>query len=90
MAAEVLWRGAREAVSEDVTRRLAEMREILVGRGFGAGVVQMEWCLSNPGGGSALMSYLNSNLRELTLLSTCLLALVGSNLPSTLLSPSLL
>lgn len=48
-AAEVLWRGPGR-VSEDVTRRLAEMRERLVGRGFGAGVVQMEWCLSNPGG----------------------------------------
>ena len=47
--AEVLWRGPGK-VEEDVTRRLAEMRERLVARGFGAGMVQMEWCLQNEGG----------------------------------------
>ncbi|MCJ1387987.1 N-acetyl-glucosamine-6-phosphate deacetylase [Xylographa bjoerkii] len=48
-AAEVLWRGKGE-VEEGATRRLAEMRERLVARGVGAGMVQMEWCLQNPGG----------------------------------------
>ncbi|MCJ1382086.1 N-acetyl-glucosamine-6-phosphate deacetylase [Xylographa soralifera] len=48
-AAEVLWRGKGE-VKEGVTRRLAEMRERLVARGVGAGMVQMEWCLKNPRG----------------------------------------
>ncbi|MCJ1416699.1 N-acetyl-glucosamine-6-phosphate deacetylase [Xylographa parallela] len=48
-AAEVLWRGKGE-LDEGVTRRLAEMRERLVARGTGAGMVQMEWCLKNPGG----------------------------------------
>lgn len=48
-AAEILWKGKSE-VNEDVTRRLAEMRERLVGRGIAAGMVQMEWCLKNPGG----------------------------------------
>jgi hexosaminidase len=48
-AAEVLWKGHRE-VSEDTTRRLAEMRERLVARGIRSGMVQMEWCLKNPGG----------------------------------------
>ena len=47
-AAEVLWRGKGE-VGEDVTRRLAEMRERLVCRGIQAGMVQMEWSLRNPG-----------------------------------------
>ena len=48
-AAEVLWCGTRE-VNEDATRRLAEARERLVTRGVAAGMVQMEWCLRNPGG----------------------------------------
>lgn len=48
-AAEVLWKG-NGTVSEDTTRRLAEMRERLLGRGIGAGMVQMEWSLSNCGG----------------------------------------
>ena len=48
-AAEVLWRGKGE-VSEGSTRRLAEMRERLVGRGIASGMVQMEWCLRNEGG----------------------------------------
>ncbi|KAI9714421.1 MAG: N-acetyl-glucosamine-6-phosphate deacetylase [Bogoriella megaspora] len=48
-AAEVLWRGTGNPVSEDTTRRLAEMREHLVLRQIGAGVVQMEWCLRNAG-----------------------------------------
>ncbi|MCJ1402931.1 N-acetyl-glucosamine-6-phosphate deacetylase [Xylographa trunciseda] len=48
-AAEVLWKG-KGKVEEGVTRRLAEMRERLVARGVGAGMVQMEWCLRNPGG----------------------------------------
>ena len=48
-AAEVLWSG-KGKVEEGVTRRLAEMRERLVARGLGAGMVQMEWCLENPGG----------------------------------------
>ena len=48
-AAEVLWRGKGQ-VEEGATRRLAEMRERLVARGVGAGMVQMEWCLRNPGG----------------------------------------
>ena len=47
--AEVLWRGPGK-VKEDVTKRLAEMRERLVARGIGAGMVQMEWCLQNEGG----------------------------------------
>ncbi|KAL9113224.1 MAG: hypothetical protein Q9227_002559 [Pyrenula ochraceoflavens] len=50
-AAEMLWSGSgRTRVSEDVTRRLAEMRERLVGKGVRAGMVQMEWCLRNKGG----------------------------------------
>lgn len=48
-AAEVLWKGTCE-VNEDATRRLAELRERLVAKAIGAGMVQMEWCLSNPGG----------------------------------------
>ena len=48
-AAEMLWRGRGE-VSEETTRRLAEMRERLVGRGIASGMVQMEWCLMNEGG----------------------------------------
>lgn len=47
-AAEVLWRGKGE-VCEESTRRLAQMRERLVARGYGAAMVQMEWCLQNPG-----------------------------------------
>ncbi|KAF1984347.1 glycoside hydrolase family 20 protein [Aulographum hederae CBS 113979] len=49
-AAEVLWRGPGNPVSEDVTRRLAEMRERLVLKGVKADMVQMEWCLRNKGG----------------------------------------
>lgn len=48
-AAEVLWRVKGE-VGEASTRRLAEMRERLVARGFRAGMVQMEWGLRNRGG----------------------------------------
>lgn len=44
-AAEVLWRGPGR-VSDDVTRRLAEMRERQLGWGFGAEIVQVEWYLS--------------------------------------------
>ena len=47
-AAEVLWRGKGE-VGEGTTRRLAEMRERLVARGVGAGMVQMTWGLMNEG-----------------------------------------
>jgi hexosaminidase len=47
-AAEILWTGPRE-VDESVTRRLAEIRERLVARGIRASVVQMQWCLQNPG-----------------------------------------
>ncbi len=47
-AAEALWKSKGE-VSEDATRRLAEMRERLVCRGVHAGMVQMEWCLKNKG-----------------------------------------
>lgn len=48
-AAEMMWRGKGE-VCEGTTRRLAEMRERLVGLGVRAGVVQMEWGLRNRGG----------------------------------------
>ncbi|KAK2760220.1 N-acetyl-glucosamine-6-phosphate deacetylase [Arachnomyces sp. PD_36] len=48
-AAELLWRGPGNPVSEDTTRRLAEMRERLVLKGVAAGMVQMEWCLRNRG-----------------------------------------
>ena len=42
---------ARVRVTEGVTRRLAELRERLVhGKGVGAAVVQMEWCLRRRGG----------------------------------------
>ena len=47
-AGGILWRG-KGVVSEDVTRRLAEMREWLVGFGVAAGPVQVTWCLMNPG-----------------------------------------
>ncbi len=47
-AGEVLWKGKGE-VSEDVTRRLAMMRERLVVKGIAAGPVQVTWCLMNPG-----------------------------------------
>ena len=50
-AAEVLWRGdKKDVVGEDVTKRLAEMRERLVARGIGAGMVQIERSLRNKGG----------------------------------------
>lgn len=48
-AAEVLWSGPTGNVDEGVTRRLAEMRERLVNLGIRPGMVQMEWCLRNPG-----------------------------------------
>ncbi len=48
-AAEVLWKGEGK-VSEDTTRRLAEVRERLLGRGISAAAVSMEWSLSNYGG----------------------------------------
>lgn len=47
-AGEILWKGKGE-VSEDVTRRLAMMRELLVVRGVAAGPVTCTWCLMNPG-----------------------------------------
>ena len=47
-AAEVLWRGKGE-VGERTTRSLAEMREKLVARGIGAGMVQMTWGLMHEG-----------------------------------------
>ena len=47
-AAEILWRGPSR-LDESVTRRLAEMRERLVKLGVRASVVQMQWCLQNPG-----------------------------------------
>lgn len=49
-AAEVLWSGPGKILDEGTTRRLADMRERLVARGIGAGMVQMEWCLRNEGG----------------------------------------
>lgn len=49
-AAEVMWSSPGKEPDESTTRRLADMRERLVMRGFGAGVVQMEWCLRNEGG----------------------------------------
>lgn len=48
-AAEVMWAGGGRVVDESATRRLAEMRERLVGRGVGAEMVQMTWCLQNEG-----------------------------------------
>jgi hexosaminidase len=48
-AAEVLWSGVGKELGVGTTRRLAEMRERLVGMGIRAGVVQMEWCLRNEG-----------------------------------------
>ena len=51
-AAEILWKGpvGVGGVSEGVTRRLAEWRERVVGKGVRAEVVQMTWCLMNEGG----------------------------------------
>lgn len=49
-AAEILWSGTGKRLDEGTTRRLADMRERLVARGIGAGMVQMEWCLRNEGG----------------------------------------
>lgn len=49
-AAEVMWSGPGKKLDEDMTRRLADMRERLVRKGVGAGVVQMEWCLRHKGG----------------------------------------
>jgi hexosaminidase len=50
-AGEVMWTGPKgvPGVEESVTRRLADMRERLVGLGFGASVVQVTWCLQNVG-----------------------------------------
>lgn len=47
-AAEILWKGPG-TVTESVTSRLAEMRERLVKQGIQASMVQMQWCLMNPG-----------------------------------------
>ena len=47
-AAEVLWRGDG-VVDESVTRRLAEMRELLVSKGVASRPVQVAWCLMNAG-----------------------------------------
>ncbi|CAF9912579.1 MAG: N-acetyl-glucosamine-6-phosphate deacetylase [Alectoria fallacina] len=49
-AAEVMWSDPGKKPDEGTTRRLADMRERLVKRGVGAGVVQMEWCLRHEGG----------------------------------------
>lgn len=48
-SAEVLWTGPGQKLDESVTRRLAEFRERLVRQGVNADVVQMEFCLRNPG-----------------------------------------
>ena len=50
-AGEVMWSGPKgvAGVDESVTRRLADMRERLVGLGFAPQMVQMTWCLQNPG-----------------------------------------
>lgn len=50
-AAEVLWSGPGE-LNENVTRRLAGMRERLLSLGIRSGMVQMEWSLRNPGSSS--------------------------------------
>ena len=47
-AGEILWRG-KGTVSEDVTRRLAEMREWVVAKGLAAAPVTPTWCLMHPG-----------------------------------------
>ena len=49
-AAEVMWSAPGKKPDEGTTRRLADMRERLVMKGIGAGVVQMEWCLRYRGG----------------------------------------
>ncbi|KAL8861143.1 MAG: hypothetical protein Q9178_002359 [Gyalolechia marmorata] len=49
-AAEVMWSNPGKKPDESTTRRLADMRERLVMKGVGAGVVQMEWCLRYEGG----------------------------------------
>lgn len=49
-AAEVMWSAPGKKPDESTTRSLADMRERLVMRGVGAGVVQMEWCLRHEGG----------------------------------------
>ena len=49
-AAEVMWSAPGKEADESTTRRLADIRERLVMRGFSAGVVQMEWCLRYEGG----------------------------------------
>ncbi|KAI4091166.1 MAG: hypothetical protein LQ344_004279 [Seirophora lacunosa] len=54
-AAEVLWSGAKDAAGRnrsllDAGGRLGEWRERLVGRGVGAGVVQMAFCRMVEGG----------------------------------------
>ena len=48
-AAEVMWSAPGKKPDESTTRRLADMRERLVMKGIGAGVVQMEWCLRHEG-----------------------------------------
>ena len=50
-AAEVMWgKGSGRLADESTTRRLADMRERLLGKGVRADVVQMEWCLRYEGG----------------------------------------
>jgi hexosaminidase len=50
-ASEVMWTGPKgvKGVSEAVTRRLADVRERMDQWGFQASMVQMTWCLQNPG-----------------------------------------
>ena len=47
-AGEIMWNG-KGTVSEDTTRRLADMRERLVAMGIKAEPVTVTWCLMNPG-----------------------------------------
>lgn len=47
-AGQTLWSGV-QTITEATTRGLAEFRERLVLQGIGAEMVQMEWCLRNPG-----------------------------------------
>ncbi|MCJ1312807.1 N-acetyl-glucosamine-6-phosphate deacetylase [Agyrium rufum] len=49
-AGEVMWSGPRGKVDEETTRRLADLRERLVGIGIAAMPVAMEWCLRSVGG----------------------------------------
>ena len=47
-AREVVWSG-KGVVSEEVTRRLAKMREWLAASDISARLVQVMWCLRNTG-----------------------------------------